>query len=90
MENLQTAKYISKTVVILVDEGHSYSEHLKKTECSFCTQSVWCATKGLNSSDPKKIECYCLKTNTLKWNDSNRLLITHCDGFTDKPLSTEE
>lgn len=78
-------QYISKTVEILVDEGHSLSEQLKRAECTYCTQSVWAYAKGGHGDTT--VECFCLKTHTIKWNGTIRFLPTSCDGFTDKPLT---
>lgn len=79
--------YVSKTVEALVDENHPLSEKLKKMKCTFCAQSVWSLTEG--GRGDKSIELFCLKTHTPKWNGTNDLLITRCDGFTDQLLTDE-
>lgn len=81
--------YVSKTVEALVDENHPLSEKLKKMKCTFCAQSVWSTTVGGMDDKSTGIECFCLKTHSLKWNGSSQLLITRCDGFTNQPLTDE-
>lgn len=88
MENLPTPQLYSKTVMALVAENHRDSERLSKAACAFCTQSVWSLIEGGHGY--KSIECFCLKTHTMKWNETISLLPIICDGFTDKPLSDEE
>lgn len=88
MENLTTPQYLSKTVEALVAENHPLSERLSKIICTSCAQSVWSSTDG--GRGDKNIECFCLKTHTLKWDGTTQSLLTRCDGFTDKPLSVEE
>ena len=87
MGNLTTPQYISKTVEALLAENHPHTEKLKKIACASCTQSIWSSTDGARSD--KSVECFCLKTHTLKW-DGTKSFPTSCDGFTDKPLSAEE
>lgn len=88
MENLPTPQLYSKTVMALVAENHPHIDRLSKTACASCTQSVWSSIEGYHGT--KNIECFCLKTHSLKWNGTIKLLPIICDGFTDKPLSDEE
>lgn len=88
MENLTTPQYLSKTVEALLAENHPHTEKLKKIACAFCTQSIWSSTDG--GRGDKSIECFCLKTHTLKWDGTTQSIPTRCDGFTNKPLSVEE
>lgn len=88
MENPPTIKYISKTIMSLVAKNHPESDRLSKSRCAFCTQSVWSSVEG--GRGDTTVECFCLKTHTMKWNGTIKSLPTDCDGFTDEPLAAEE